>query len=352
MKNFLTKMLDTLTSAYSRKDHDNQQQLLPLETNIGKLFSVFAWGLDSVQEQAELIWLWDDLEYARGSVLDRYGANFGVKRISSDDRFYRLTIKVKLLAQLSGGDIDTVLNAAAELFEIPVEQIALDEVFPSKICLIIQEADLSPETFVSIKNLKAMIKRILAAGIGIDLNIVLKPPPFQESAGDLYLHRLRMMATFCNIRNMPVQFNGAIDFDGAVQFDQAFKGFLHQRFLVRVEFTTLQSGMAIRFDSAVAFDGSTLFNQEFGITHLTMFKARLPMRSAPERLSYPIFRIGVAANELRKDLRFPGMAIRVSVTHKETTGGELTMDNWRIFDGDISFEGFRQFDAYYVKEEI
>lgn len=101
---FLSKMLYALTSAYSRKDYDNVQLGLPLETNIGKLFSILAWGLETVEEQAELVRLWDDLDYASGSVLDRYGANFGVKRVSSDDRFYRLAIKVKIMAQLSGGD--------------------------------------------------------------------------------------------------------------------------------------------------------------------------------------------------------------------------------------------------------
>ena len=50
-----------LTSAYSRKDYDNQQRGFPLETKIGKLFAVFAWGLNMVQEQAEKIKAWDNL---------------------------------------------------------------------------------------------------------------------------------------------------------------------------------------------------------------------------------------------------------------------------------------------------
>ena len=104
---FLSKMLYALTSAYSRKDYDNVQLGLPLETNIGKLFSILAWGLETVEEQAELVRLWDDLDYACGSVLDRYGANFGVKRVSSDDRFYRLAIRVKIMAQLSRGAVQT-----------------------------------------------------------------------------------------------------------------------------------------------------------------------------------------------------------------------------------------------------
>lgn len=167
MRNFLTEMLYALTSAYSHKDYDNQRLGLPVETLIGKLFSVLAWGLDDVQKQAELIRLWDDIDYAKGSVLDRYGANFGVKRLGADDRFYRLAIKVKLLAQLSGGDINTVLDAAASLLEIPVERIGLRELFPAKIGLDIQEADLSPEILEIIADIMALVKRILASGIGL-----------------------------------------------------------------------------------------------------------------------------------------------------------------------------------------
>lgn len=167
MIDFLNEMLYALTSAYSHKDYDNRRLGLPVETLIGKLFSVLAWGLNDAQKQAELIRLWDDIDYARGSVLDRYGANFGVKRFGADDRFYRLAIKVKLLAQLSGGDINTVLDAAASLLEIPVERIGLKELYPAKIGLDIQEADLSLETLEIISDIMALIKRILAAGVGL-----------------------------------------------------------------------------------------------------------------------------------------------------------------------------------------
>ena len=40
MKNYLADMLYALTSAYTRKDYDNQQQGLPVQTNIGKLLMV------------------------------------------------------------------------------------------------------------------------------------------------------------------------------------------------------------------------------------------------------------------------------------------------------------------------
>ena len=169
MKNFLTEMLYLLTSAYTRKDHDNQQMLLPLETNIGKLFAILAWGLDSAQEQAQLVKLWDNLDNAKGSVLDRYGANFGVKRVSPDDRFYRLAIKVKLIAQISGGDSDTVIRAAGDLLDVELSDVLLEDVYPAKIALYVDQDLLSQDRLELIEPIAYAIKRILAAGVGMRL---------------------------------------------------------------------------------------------------------------------------------------------------------------------------------------
>lgn len=127
---YLHTMLDMLTGAYNRDDVRNAYSSLPLETNIGRLFNTLAWGLELVHDQSDKILLWDDLDNAQGAVLDRYGENFGVARDGAPDAFYRLLIKVKMISLLSGGDIETVINAAATLFDIEPEQVDLDEVFP------------------------------------------------------------------------------------------------------------------------------------------------------------------------------------------------------------------------------
>ena len=113
---YLSQMLEYLTGAYARSDIRNSRHSLPMETNIGRLFGTLAWGLEIIHENADRLKLWDDIDNARGSVLDRYGANFGVARGGADDTFYRLLIKIKMIALLSGGDIDTIISAAASLF--------------------------------------------------------------------------------------------------------------------------------------------------------------------------------------------------------------------------------------------
>lgn len=169
MKKYLFKMLYALTSAYTRKDYDNRHLKIPPETNIGKLFSIFAWGLDFIHEQADLIKLWDDIDNAKGTVLDRYGANFGVKRISSDDDFYRLSIRVKVIAQLSGGDTDTVIRVAGDLLGVDVSNIDFEDVFPAKVALYVDQKLVSKNRLELIENIAESIKRILAAGVGMRL---------------------------------------------------------------------------------------------------------------------------------------------------------------------------------------
>ena len=149
MRDYLREMVDALTSAYSRVDGDNLRHGAPVETNIGKLFSIFAWGLNMVQEQAELVKLWDNLDNAKGSVLDR------------------LSIKVKVLAQLSGGDTDTVINAAAELLGVELTDILLVDVFPAKIKLFVDQDLLDEERLEMLEPIAWAIKRILAAGVGM-----------------------------------------------------------------------------------------------------------------------------------------------------------------------------------------
>lgn len=162
-------MLDALTSGYTRKDLRNEYQSLPMETNIGRLFSTFAYGLEIIGDQSDKIRLWDDIDNANGAVLDRYAENFGVRRNGASDAFLRLLIKVKMISLLSGGDIDTVIKAASSLFDIPPEAIDLQEVFPAKVWIYIDEELLDAVRLDTAEIIAQMMKRIVAAGVGTRL---------------------------------------------------------------------------------------------------------------------------------------------------------------------------------------
>lgn len=163
---YLSQMLEFLTGAYARDDIRNDRHSLPLETNIGKLFGTLAWGFEIIHESADRILLWDDIDNARGAVLDRYGANFGVKRGGVNDAFYRLLIKVKMISLLSGGDIDTIITAASSLFNVQPTDIEIKELFPAKVWIYVDEDILDAERLEASDLIAQLMKRIVAAGVG------------------------------------------------------------------------------------------------------------------------------------------------------------------------------------------
>ncbi|GHU78288.1 hypothetical protein AGMMS49992_28590 [Clostridia bacterium] len=169
MINYLHRMLDMLTGAYVYDDTERAKIGEPPVTNVGKLFSLHGGALQLLHAHADKVLLWDNIDYAQGKTLDRYGENFGVARQGTPDSFYRLLIKVKMLAQLSGGDIDTVIHAAAELLGVDTDKIDLDEIFPAKIWVYVDKDELTDESVELIELIWQMIHRIVAAGIWIKL---------------------------------------------------------------------------------------------------------------------------------------------------------------------------------------
>ena len=153
------QMLDMLTSAYNRRK----------DGNIGKLMGIFAEGLEKAGAAIEDIRAWRDLYTASGRVLDRMGGNYGVQRDGADDAFYRVLILQKMLAAYCGGDGDTVICAAAALLAVAPEEVELEEVFPAKLRIYVDQAHLGEQQLAAIDPIASMLNRIVAAGVGTKL---------------------------------------------------------------------------------------------------------------------------------------------------------------------------------------
>ena len=153
------QMLDMLTSAYNRRK----------DGNIGKLMGIFAEELEKAGAAIEDIRAWRDLYTASGRVLDRMGGNYGVQRDGADDAFYRVLILQKMLAAYCGGDGDTVIRAAAALLAVAPEEVELEEVFPAKLRIYVDQAHLGEQQLAAIDPIASMLNRIVAAGVGTKL---------------------------------------------------------------------------------------------------------------------------------------------------------------------------------------
>lgn len=164
---FAIKMLNMLTSAYNRSDVMSIEAGEPPSTNIGKLFHLAGWGFDIIKDQTEKVRLWDDLDSMKGKPLDRYGADFGVIRGESSDEIFRIMIKVKIIAMLAAGNLDTVILSAASLFGVDVFDVKAEEVYPSKIYLYIDEDKLDEDHKSVADVIAGLMARIKSAGVGI-----------------------------------------------------------------------------------------------------------------------------------------------------------------------------------------
>lgn len=179
------RMLEKLTTAYNKA----------LESNIGKLFRLYGESNQKLEDTYALIASWRDIDKAKGRTLDRIGAAFGVARQAASDAFYRLMIKVKITALLSGGDVDTIIEATSVLFNIPMDQIEVRELFPAKCQVIIRERDLQPEYRQYEAQVVAIIRRIISAGIGKEVLFRI----LSEISSPLYVGAVQIMEISASI---------------------------------------------------------------------------------------------------------------------------------------------------------
>ena len=197
---FAEKMLEMLTSSYNRTDIQNLKEKQEPQTNIGKLFSLAGWGFDLIRDQTEKVRLWDDIDTMRGSTLTRYGDSFGVTRGEASDEILRIMIKVKIIAMLSSGDLDAIIWAAASLFDVAAEDVMVEEIYPAKVYLYIDEDKLDQEYKDIAGTIAALMKRIKAAGVGI--RIFYKT--YSGKEGRLYAGTAICMATFLTVYPNPI----------------------------------------------------------------------------------------------------------------------------------------------------
>ena len=69
-----------------------------------------------------------------------------------------------MLAQLSGGDGDTVIRAAGELLGVQFSDIELQDVYPAKVALYVDQSLLSEERLALIDQIAVALKRMWFAG--------------------------------------------------------------------------------------------------------------------------------------------------------------------------------------------
>lgn len=101
------KLAKRLTSNYKRDP----------TSNIGKLMSVIDLEMDELKKAIQTVELYRKIDNATGVTLDNIGKNVLQDRGAMDDVTYRLYLKVKVRANLSGGQIETLNDVLSVLLD-------------------------------------------------------------------------------------------------------------------------------------------------------------------------------------------------------------------------------------------
>ncbi len=98
-------MMRRLTSVYDKDPN----------SNVTRLLSLSAEELEEVDTTLAQVLLWRDIDSAEGTTLNRIGTNVAEPRGNKTDELYRDYIKIKILSNISGGEMETFNSALSVL---------------------------------------------------------------------------------------------------------------------------------------------------------------------------------------------------------------------------------------------
>jgi hypothetical protein len=149
--------------------------------NIGKLLGVISPEMQQINDTLKNIKSSQDIDVAEGHTLDRIGVNVDQSRGSFNDLEYRSLLKAKIKQSLSKGDIDTIIEVAATVFDVDFSDITLEEVYPAKINIKVAKSDVTENLQNAISIIYNFIKKTLAAGIDLTITLLTIPSEHSEA---------------------------------------------------------------------------------------------------------------------------------------------------------------------------
>jgi len=154
---YINEMLAKLPSNYNGDPNGN----------IGKLFTLFTEQAEALKATFTDILNSRDIDQATGNALDRMGVNLKQARGSLTDDFYRVLLKTKAIGNLSKGDINTVLEVMAIIFNTPINTITLTEQYPAGLFFTVPGTVIQTSLLSNFSMVLSFIQAIMAGGVSI-----------------------------------------------------------------------------------------------------------------------------------------------------------------------------------------
>lgn len=152
----ITDYIHHLPDVYRKDQDSNNYKLLLLEQRL-----VLAFSLDIQDVQDTL-----DIYSATGKTLDLYGDMYDQPRGKATDEQYRYLIMQKVAQNMVEGDYNSVVNALAVAFDVPVEEFRLQETEnPAEVEVLNLPYRIILEAGMTVEQVVEVIQSVLPAGV-------------------------------------------------------------------------------------------------------------------------------------------------------------------------------------------
>ncbi|MGE7621683.1 hypothetical protein ACQKMD_01150 [Viridibacillus sp. NPDC096237] len=160
----LKKMLSMITDALEKNPN----------SNIGKIFSVFASQYTDAQDTLKCMEEWTDIEKAQGKVLDEIGDEINQARGTASDGKYRLLIRAKRARALSDGTVNKIIEALAFTLNVNAKEIKVQPLWngvePAAIMIESIPLEKLVTAGINTAQFEEVIEDVVAAGVAVYLS--------------------------------------------------------------------------------------------------------------------------------------------------------------------------------------
>lgn len=111
----LRKMVDQTSYVF---DHDDN-------SNWTGIFEVLNHANYDQREQLKKILDWQQLDNAKGKILDDIGRDYGVNRIDNDDDFYRFLIRLAKIKNHTDGSVNSIYNLISYALQVNPDEFSI-----------------------------------------------------------------------------------------------------------------------------------------------------------------------------------------------------------------------------------
>lgn len=159
----LKKMLSMITDALNKNPN----------SNIGKIFQVFAQEYKDINDTLLTMQEWTDLEKAEGKGLEDIGEDINQKRGNANDAKFRLLIRAKRARSLADGTINQMINALATTLNIETKEIKvqqLHDIEPASLMIETIPVEKIINAGMNTSEFETIIESLAAAGVSVYLS--------------------------------------------------------------------------------------------------------------------------------------------------------------------------------------